>query len=162
MTLAGICGSKALRGLCGGCSRSEARISAEQTSLVGRIGEAHQGATFPVLDCLLVSAGNAGRKQFRVGTDLELGGSDQTSLGMRCGTQNTSGHDVVRVYKGSTWYMADGFMTSGHARPLRAPSLGTGGGGELHQAADGDTLVLIYTRKLDSAIQPGGSGGARG
>ena len=86
----------------------------------------------------------------------------QTSLSIRCSPRITSGHYVAHVRKGSTWYMADGLMTKEDARPLRAPSLGTGGEGELLEAAGGDTMMLVYTRKSDSVIPPGGGGGARG
>jgi hypothetical protein len=85
----------------------------------------------------------------------------QTSLGIHCSPRTTRGH-CAHVRKGSTWYMADGLMTMGNARPLRAPSLGTGGEGELLEAAGGDTMMLVYTRKSDSVIPPGRGGGARG
>ena len=61
--------------------------------------------------------------------------------------------------KGSTWCMADGLMTKGNARPLRAPSLGTSGEGEMLEAAGGDTTMLVYTGKSDRDPAGGRRGG---
>ena len=77
----------------------------------------------------------------------------QTSLGMRCSSRITSGHDVAYVRKGSTWCMADGLMTKGDARTLRAPSLGAGGEGELLEAAGGDTPPATRS-ELFTPFQP--------
>ena len=73
-----------------GCGLSEARISAEQAFHVGQTGGAHQGA--PLLaSTVLSSAGNAGRKQLWVDTDLEeLRGSDPV---------NQSRHTMQRAWE---------------------------------------------------------------
>ena len=85
----------------------------------------------------------------------------QTSLATRYRTRTKSSHYAAYMRKGSTWCMADGLMTKGNARPLRAPSLRTGGEGKLF-GGRGHNVAALHQKVGFRDPAEGGAGGHAG